>query len=112
MLAIVDYPNRANWRETNFLYGVDYHEKGDTKAYDEAIQQIWIAVTGFTENDSGSSGTASNKTKDPLPGSLRCLRVNDFAEGSREFHSAATVRMFSVGGLLVAFVFAIFMSFM
>ncbi|KAH0489769.1 hypothetical protein TgHK011_001268 [Trichoderma gracile] len=73
-------------------FGNESHDRGNFTAYDDAIRQVWVVVTGFAETGSddghprGSSGQ---------PGNVACVRANEVQQGSRTFANSANTALLS-----------------
>lgn len=64
----------------------DGHDKGNYTAYDEAIRQVWLVMTGFA-NNSTTSTQNSTYLNGSAEGSLRCIRADKFTNGSRMYEN-------------------------
>ncbi|UNI17674.1 hypothetical protein JDV02_004000 [Purpureocillium takamizusanense] len=83
----------TNRSSVGFYYSSEKegHDKGNTTAYDDAIRQVWVVMTGFASNTTDSRRNSPRQETD-AQGSLRCIRAQKFKDGSRSYDSAASGR--------------------
>ncbi|PTB63233.1 hypothetical protein BBK36DRAFT_1172031 [Trichoderma citrinoviride] len=72
--------------------GNESHQRGNFTAYDKAIRQIWVVITGFAETgrvDGHPRGAVGQ------PGNVACIQVNEIQQGSRTFENTADTALLS-----------------
>lgn len=85
-------------------YGNESHDRGNFTAYDDAIRQVWLVVTGFAQVGSDNAhprGTAGQ------PGSVACLQADEFQNNSRDFKSTAHIASLSLVHMLIGLTVAV-----
>ncbi|KAL6797224.1 hypothetical protein GGI42DRAFT_330342, partial [Trichoderma sp. SZMC 28013] len=69
-------------------FGNESHELGNFTAYDSAIRQIWVVVTGFAE---AGSDNAHPRGSAGQPGSIACIQASEVQRDSRNFENTASI---------------------
>ncbi|KAL7943871.1 hypothetical protein V8C42DRAFT_91806 [Trichoderma barbatum] len=80
--------NRNSSEPLQLRFGDESHDRGNFTAYDSAIRQIWVVVTGFAEasgNNSHPKGSAGQ------PGNVACIQANEVEQDSRNFKNTANI---------------------
>jgi hypothetical protein len=80
------------------LFGNESHERGNFTAYDNAIRQGWLVITGFAE---AGSDNAHPRGSAGQPGSVACIQANEIQNKSRDFSKAAHIVPLSLVQILV-----------
>lgn len=85
-------------------YGNESHEQGNFTAYDAAIRQVWLVVTGFAQagsDDAHPRGSAGQT------GSVACLQADQVQNNSRDFKNAADIASSSLVHVLMGITVAV-----
>ncbi len=101
--AETSFAGGTNRTSVGFYYGAERegHDKGNVTAYDDAIRQIWVVVTGFAHNTTDSGRNSARQNTGP-EGTLRCLRAETFKDASRSYPNAAPGQQASMVSLALA----------
>ncbi|KAK4072904.1 uncharacterized protein Triagg1_5581 [Trichoderma aggressivum f. europaeum] len=78
-------------------FGDESHELGNFTAYDSAIRQIWVVVTGFAE---AGSDNAHPRGSAGQSGSIACIQASEVQGDSRDFENTASVTPLSLMSIL------------
>ncbi|KAL6851793.1 hypothetical protein J3F83DRAFT_765073 [Trichoderma novae-zelandiae] len=84
--------NSNNSASLQMRFGNESHERGNFIAYDNAIRQVWVVVTGFAETgrDDGKPRESAGQ-----PGNVACIQANEIQQKSRSFDNSAATALFS-----------------
>ncbi|KKP05605.1 hypothetical protein THAR02_02331 [Trichoderma harzianum] len=93
-------PIKSNSSDSTSLqlrFGSESHELGNFTAYDSAIRQIWVVVTGFAQ---AGSDNAHPRGSAGQPGSIACIQANEVQRDSRDFEDTASIEPLSLMRIL------------
>ncbi|KAL9468455.1 hypothetical protein ACSS6W_010149 [Trichoderma asperelloides] len=79
-------------------YGNESHDRGNFTAYDNAIRQVWLVMTGFAE---AGSDNAHPRGSAGQPGSVACIQADEIQANSRDFKNAASIASSSLVKVLM-----------
>ncbi|KAF3056670.1 hypothetical protein CFAM422_012778 [Trichoderma lentiforme] len=93
-------PIKSNSSDSTSLqlrFGDGSHELGNFTAYDSAIRQIWVVVTGFAQAGSDSAHPRGSAGQ---PGSIACIQASEVQRDSRDFEDTASIAPLSLMRIL------------
>lgn len=93
-------PIKSNSSDSTSLqlrFGDESHELGNFTAYDSAIRQIWVVVTGFAQ---AGSDNAHPRGSAGQPGSVACIQASEVQRDSRDFEDIASIAPLSLMRIL------------
>ncbi|QYT00041.1 hypothetical protein H0G86_007149 [Trichoderma simmonsii] len=93
-------PIKSNSSDSTSLqlrFGDESHELGNFTAYDTAIRQIWVVVTGFAQ---AGSDNAHPRGSAGQPGSVACIQASEIQRDSRDFEDTASIAPLSLMRIL------------
>ncbi|KAL6831629.1 hypothetical protein V8C40DRAFT_262936 [Trichoderma camerunense] len=93
-------PIKSNSSDSTSLqlrFGHESHELGNFTAYDSAIRQIWVVVTGFAQ---AGSDNAHPRGSAGQPGSVACIQASEIQRDSRDFEDTASIAPLSLMRIL------------
>lgn len=67
-------------------YGNENHNHGNFTAYDAAIRQVWLVMTGSAQAGSDDVHPRGSAVQ---PGSFACIRADELQNNSRELKNVA-----------------------
>jgi hypothetical protein len=98
---------------SNGTYGLSYESSdykpekaGATKAYDDAIQKVWVFWFGVGRQIEDGNGNWDMRHS-KRPSTVSCIRAQNFTEGSRKLSRARRVEVGVVGALVTAVAFGL-----
>lgn len=85
-------------------YGNESHDRGNFTAYDAAIRQVWLVMTGWAQVGSDVTHARGSAGQ---PGSLICLQADEIQSNSRDFKNVAHVASSSLVQVLMGITVAV-----
>ncbi|KAL7908437.1 hypothetical protein GGI35DRAFT_454179 [Trichoderma velutinum] len=91
--------NSSDSTSLQLRFGNESHELGNFTAYDSAIRQIWVVVTGFAE---AGSDNAHPRGSAGQPGSIACIQASEIQTNSRDVEDTASIAPLSLMRILAS----------